>query len=315
MAFFSDLHRGALALSVLLWSGCASAPAGQGSDASPRAIACSLAGPSDRPFESLSHLFESGNPGYGLTWIAEANGCEADDSARVIFVQTGECRGTIASSDDSEEATTSELRVGDIVVLRAGESIAFEPQISALVFDVPMAPPASVPTFVRPDFDPLLTDTPGGCAEEDDAYRRILLTWQGKVGPYLYHAINAHRVRILDSFTHYHPKEGGFDEFYLVQEAPPGAELIVSEHLDAIQGLAAVTRDDVQDLLRRIPLSAGDLIYLPRTVVHRGLGGAVVQVITVPGFVPGAEIGVDSDLTKLNRRLGLSGDQALPVHR
>ncbi|MGK0483173.1 MAG: hypothetical protein ACJAQ3_003155, partial [Planctomycetota bacterium] len=149
----------------------------------------------------------------------------------------------------------------------------------------------------------------------DDAYRRILLTWQGKVGPYLYHAINAHRVRILDSFTHYHPKEGGFDEFYLVQEAPPGAELIVSEHLDAIQGLAAVTRDDVQDLLRRIPLSAGDLIYLPRTVVHRGLGGAVVQVITVPGFVPGAEIGVDSDLTKLNRRLGLSGDQALPVHR
>ena len=81
-----------------------------------------------------------------------------------------------------------------------------------------------------------------------------------------------------------------------------------------LTGVAAVTRADVEGLVRRIPLRTGDLVYLPRGVVHRGIGGAVVQVITIPGFVPGAEIGVDDALQSLNDRLGLRGSAALPVH-
>lgn len=277
--------------------------------ARPQAMSTVLANGSST-FEGLRAAFAAKNPGYGLSWYPNLAADRAGVSTRVHFIQDGECRATVTKASPSR----SELRVGDIVVLRAGEALTCDAPMSSLCFDIPTPPPGSIPTFVRPDFDPLITDKPGGCAEEEDAYRRILLTWQGKVGPYLYHAINAHRVRILDSFTHYHPAEGGFDEFYLVQEAPPGAELIVSEHLDVIQGIAAVTRDDIPNLLRRIPLTAGDLVYLPRTVVHRGLGGAVVQVITVPGFVPGAEIGVDGDLERLNQTFGLVAPEALPVH-
>ncbi|QDV09643.1 hypothetical protein Poly30_52010 [Planctomycetes bacterium Poly30] len=303
---------------ALIASGCASDPNGVETAEAPgrptaRAVILSESSVlSERldAFEDLRAEFAARNPGYGLAWNPKLELDSADEATRVHFVQGGACAATVTSTEER----SSDLRVGDIVVLRAGESLRCDAPIASLRFEIPTPPPDAVPTFVRPDFDPLITDKPGGCAEEEDAYRRILLTWQGKVGPYLYHAINAHRVRILDSFTHYHPAEGGFDEFYLVQEAPEGAELIVSEHLDAIQGIAAVTRDDIPELLRRIPLSAGDLVYLPRTVVHRGLGGAVVQVITVPGFIPGAEIGVDAELARLNQRLGLVAPEALPVH-
>ena len=44
------------------------------------------------------------------------------------------------------------------------------------------------------------------------------------------------------------------------------------------------------------------------------MGGVLAQVITVPGFVPGAEIGVDEQLVRINERLGLTEERALPVH-
>jgi hypothetical protein len=58
----------------------------------------------------------------------------------------------------------------------------------------------------------------------------------------------------------------------------------------------------------------GDLVYLPRGVVHRGFGGVVAQVITVPGFIPGSEIGVDHHLRAINERLDLNVDEALPFN-
>jgi hypothetical protein len=48
--------------------------------------------------------------------------------------------------------------------------------------------------------------------------------------------------------------------------------------------------------------------------MHRGLGGALVQVISVPGFVPRSEIGLDHHLWAINKQLGLRGDAALPFH-
>ena len=56
----------------------------------------------------------------------------------------------------------------------------------------------------------------------------------------------------------------------------------------------------------------GDLIYLPRGTIHRGVWGVLAQVITVPGFKPGAEIGVDHHLKKINTNLGLEGDERVP---
>jgi len=166
---------------------------------------------------------------------------------------------------------------------------------------------------VRPDWDPRITDTPGGCATETGAYRRILLTWLPENGPYLSHALNAHRVRITDSFTHYHPVEGGFDELYLVQMVQPGARLLTSDRTAAIEA-RSVTRADAATVFEETPLAVGDLVYLPRGTLHRGLGGVLAQVIAAPGFRPGTEIGVDDDLAALNRELGLTGDSALPVH-
>ncbi|NJK83644.1 MAG: hypothetical protein HC912_07325 [Saprospiraceae bacterium] len=174
--------------------------------------------------------------------------------------------------------------------------------------------PEHLPLFIRPDWDENITDTPGGCATETGAYRRILLTWLGRVGPYLYHSLNAHRVRIMDSFTHYHPKEGGFDEFYLVQMAMPGAKIITGERVDLVENYEQLSEAQAKALLTITPLHVGDLVYLPRGVIHRGVGGALVQVITVPGFIPKSEIGVDYYLRKINERFDLKGKEALPFN-
>ena len=37
-------------------------------------------------------------------------------------------------------------------------------------------------------------------------------------------------------------------------------------------------------------------------------------MITVPGFIPGSEIGVDHHLRAINERLGLRGERALPFN-
>jgi putative heme-binding domain-containing protein len=288
------------------------APGADGSDQRQSRVLEAQLELADQPgLAELVEAFAAANPGYGLRWLPKApREWRPTTAAMIAFVQHGVGDARIVSRAGEE---TSPVRSGDVIVVRRGATLELS-GVSALAFDVPTSPPDDVPTFVRPDFDARITDTPGGCAEESDAYRRILLTWEAKNGPYVFHALNAHRVRILDSFTHYHPREGGFDEFYLVQSAPPGAELLVSEQLDVLLGVAAVVREDVPHLIRRIPLTAGDLLYIPRGVVHRGLGGAVVQVVTVPGFVPGAEIGMDDAIRTLNARLGLSGARALPVH-
>ena len=96
----------------------------------------------------------------------------------------------------------------------------------------------------------------------------------------------------------------------------PGARIIVSEKTAIIvedEG-DAVRPDQIDGLLESHSLEVGDLVYLPRGVVHRGVGGALVQVITVPGFRPGAEIGVDHLLRKINGRFDLSGGRALPYN-
>ena len=263
-------------------------------------------GASSPSFLQLQKQFEGANPGHAISWSPKCREFQAMQTT-VAFVQTG--AGTV-----SINKIKSDFSVGDLYCLSKGKRIQFQPAAGILFFTFPKPFAKKPPPIIRPDWDENITDIPGGCATEGDAYRRILLTWQKKNGPYISHQINAHRVRIHDSFTHYHPKVGGFDEFYLVQEAPPGARLIVSENLASILNPKGLTAKLIPKLLREIPLKVNQLVYLPRGTIHRGVGGAVVQVITTPGFIPGAEISVDKNLAAINKQFGLKGNETLPIH-
>lgn len=257
-------------------------------------------------FQAIQATFAASNPGYSMDYIHQSNQIIKNEDNRIVFIQQG--GGTM----DINGHGSSKFSIGDILALRPGDQIYADSLFSALVISTPDIIPRSIPSFIRPDWDPGITDVPGGCATATNAYRRILLTWKESVGPYVYHSVNAHRVRIMDSFSHYHPKEGGFDEFYLVQMAAPTAKLLTSQKVDQIENNTGLTKSNSQALLDSHSLKVGDLVYLPRGMMHRGLGNALVQVITVPGFIPGAEIGVDHHLLSLNRRLGF---MAIPYNK
>lgn len=257
---------------------------------------------------AIQKAFKERNPGYEVFYHQDMATMPPEDYHRVLFIQEDSATITLSDRQSSEVAT------GDIVLLEKSASWKSDKPVSLLSFKVPDAFPDDLPTFIRPDWDPGITDIPGGCATDSNAYRRILLTWLGKVGPYQYHALNAHRVRIMDSFSHYHPVDNGFDEFYLVQMAMDDASIITSEKTDKITRPQSVKPEEADDLLSRTKLQVGDLVYLPRGVVHRGVDGVLAQVITVPGFIPKSEIGVDHHLLEINLRLGLSGDEALPYN-
>lgn len=266
-------------------------------------------------FARIKESFQAANPGYGMAFQPAATEIAAEDGSRLVFVQSPiEEEPATAEVHRAKGVASIELHVGDIAVLRPGERLTAAPAIAALVFDVPDAPADTLPAAIRPDWDPDITDVPGGCATETGAYRRILLTWLKENGPYTYHGLNAHRVRITDSFTHYHPVDTGFDEFYLVQMSNDNDQLLTSYHASDIESPQTMTPELAQQLFDVHDVRAGDLIYLPRGVIHRGLGGVLAQVITVPGFRPGAEIGVDHHLLAINQQLGLEGEDALPYN-
>lgn len=266
-----------------------------------------LSSPDHSGFSQLKAAFEERNEGYTLQYAANTKAIESIGNT-IIFIQQGGGTATLSTGEQSK------FSVGDIISLTPSTALQSDSLLSALIFTVPDTFPSNIPTFIRPDWDMNITDTPGGCATETNAYRRILLTWRNKVGPYLFHSLNAHRVRIMDSFSHYHPIKGGFDEFYLVQMAQPKARIITSNKVDQIEEFQNLTEKDAGNLLQSTPINVGDLVYLPRGVMHRGLGGVLAQVITVPGFIPGSEIGVDHHLRAINEKLKLKGEAALPYN-
>ena len=259
-------------------------------------------------FQAIQKAFVHNNPGYDLAYFQGIKKLNSSTQNRVVFIQEGGGTATLSGNQSSK------FSVGEIILLKPDTELSTDSLFSGLVFIVPEAIPENIPAFIRPDWDPKITDTPGGCATETNAYRRILLTWLNKVGPYQFHAINAHRVRIMDSFTHYHPIEGGFDEFYLVQMVMPEGQLITSSKLDLIKDPENLKRDQVSGLLQTTKLQVGDLVYLPRGVIHRGLNGVLAQVITIPGFVPKSEIGIDHYIKQINDKFNLKGEDALPFN-
>jgi hypothetical protein len=269
-------------------------------------------------FNAIRMAFSERNPGYDMEYLPAVKKLEPRDQTQVAFVQAidgvtnQEVEGIATIVEPSGIQSESQVIVGDIIVLNKGNRLQTDTELGLLVFQVPQEPQRELPGFIRPDWDPNITDVPGGCATGIDAYRRILLTWREEVGAYIYHALNAHRVRITDSFSHYHPIEGGFDEFYLVQMVKPGARIITSEKTEMIIRPEKITKSQVDGLIQERELKVGDLVYIPRGVIHRGYGGVLAQVITVPGFIPGSEIGVDHHIRVINERLNLSDSEALP---
>ena len=263
----------------------------------------------DPAFAALRHAFVRRNPGYDIQYEPAATSLAGDPTTRIVFIQRGS--GSMSLSPDGHQ---SDVDVGDIVLMRPGERAPMDTEIDCLIFTSPEPLPEHLPAFIRPDWDENITDTVGGCATETGAYRRILLTWLEQNGSYVYHALNAHRVRITDSFTHYHPLQGGFDEFYLVQMVQPNARIITSDRVDLIEDPQTIDVETARSLLTETKLRVGDLVYLPRGVAHRGIDGVLAQVIAAPGFRPGAEIGLDHYLLAINKRLGLAGQGALPYN-
>lgn len=262
--------------------------------------------PAPAAFAELRAAFCARNPGHDLEWQPACRGLATAAQPRVAFVQGG-------SATVQPPGSGAAVAIGDLILLRAGTALVADAPLDLLVFTLPDALPDDLPPVIRPDHDPRISDTPGGCATEAAAYRRLALTWEAQNGPYRCRALNAHRVNVRDSFTHYHPRHGGFDEFYLVQGTLPGARLLTSDRLDDILAPEQLDAASARTLLQSTLLRTGDLVYLPRGVVHRGLGGVLAQVITLPGFVPGAEVPVDRELLAIRERFELGADE-LPVH-
>ncbi len=261
-------------------------------------------------FNQIRYQFSIANPGYDLSYFNQVKSIGASDDHRLLFIQKG------GGTANIQKENPSKISIGDIVYLKNSRSFHVDSLVDVLVFTIPSPLPKDVPSYIRPDWDPNITDVVGGCATETNAYRRILLTWLGKNGTYLYHGLNAHRVRITNSFTHYHPVDNGFDEFYLVQMATPDAKLITSNKVELITNPSTIKKPQLTNLLQETPLKVGDLVYIPKGVAHRGVGGALVQVITVPGFLPGSEIGIDHHLRAINDRFSLGdGSKKLPFNQ
>lgn len=311
---FLTARSRSMAISVFLLPllvGCAGTPLGiENREVRPSIARLGSTNGDPDGFAALRSSFRLRNSGYDVSFQRNTRALVTYSKTRAAFVQSGEARAEISGGLLHR---SSNLSIGDIVILRPGEGLLADEPLSFVVFEIPDNPPNQLPSYIRPDWDPTITDTPGGCAEEEGAYRRILLTWNPEVGPYIWHGINAHRVRISDSFSHYHPVEGGFDEFYLVQMVQPGGHILTSPHVKAIES-RDVDRNQVAELMRRDNLAIGDLVYMPRGLIHRGLGGVLAQVITVPGFRPGAEVGVDHHLRAINEKLQLSEEEAIPYH-
>ena len=274
----------------------------------PEALVAHLATGKDSNFEKIQQDFAERNPGYGLSYVSNTHEINPKPHPQIAFVQKGGGTAKLSGGDSSK------VSVGDIIWLGSDDGLTLDSALSFLVFQVPESPSDSVPHVIRTDWDPLITDTPGGCATETGAYRRVLLTWLRNNGPYTFPHLNAHRVRIMDSFSHYHPQEGGFDEFYLVQMVMDGGKILTSNRVDLIENPDQLSHSQAQTLFSSTSLQVGDLVYLPRGVIHRGLDGVLAQVITVPGFVPGAEIGVDHHLKRINDLLKLEGEEQVPYN-
>ena len=143
-----------------------------------------------------------------------------------------------------------------------------------------------------------LLDTAGGCSPGFDPFRRLPITWVPASTGDGINFFNNHVVNIPaeNSPTHFHPQKpigGGIAqfEFYLVLD--PAVYNLSTAGLES----AIILFPDLADLARyeKIPLQPGMIVSMPPGTGHRGLN-VFASVMTVPGFKPGNELYIDSDI-------------------
>ena len=237
---------------------------------------------------TLRSMFRQRNPGYDIEYMAGVSHIPSARTARIVFVQE-ETAGR-SSYPAMVNERHSETGGGDIIVLRSGESLDTKHAMDFLMFTVPSDLPDELPTFIRPDWDERITDTPGGCATETGAYRRILLTWLEKNGPYILHGrstpiacaspipsrtITRSRAASTSS-TSCRWCSRADDSSSAGTRVQNRSSLTGSLSIDGAKSRCSRTH----------ALEVGDLVYIPRGIIHRGVGGVLAQVITDPRLPP-----------------------------
>jgi len=289
--------RTLLAATLFLAGGCATAS---------RSLASApvhVHGGAPRNWARLCRAVEVAHPGIRARHVALSR-TGADKRPRLLLVTQGS--GPVGV----QRRSTRVARVvgpGDLVFLREGQVLSTESPIQALELRMSSPLPTGLPTFIgfaestHPDSE---------ASSGKEPLRVDVLDWQPGGAP-AYADLNVKLVQLDDAPTHYHPEEGGFDEVVFVRDAEPGAGVLLSTKREAIE-TRTVERAEVSTLLRPIALTAGDVLFVPRGLVHRPRGRSSVVVIALPGFVPGGEVRLDDDLRAINAALELEGDAALP---
>ena len=72
----------------------------------------------------LRKAFIRRNPGYDLAYHKSLDSLTAEHGPHVLFVQSGKATAKVSQ-------TSSEIDVGDIVVLRAGQTLSVRPSVAA----------------------------------------------------------------------------------------------------------------------------------------------------------------------------------------
>ncbi len=147
-----------------------------------------------------------------------------------------------------------------------------------------------------------LRDTAGGCNTSTDGFRRLTMTWHCNTATADeadgINTVNSHVVNITaqSSRTHYHPAipvGGGKPQHEIYLALNPSAYSLNTygrdSHLHVFPDLTNLANHE------QIPLTPGDVVYIPPDTGHRAVD-AFVNVVTLPGFKPHNEVDLDAQI-------------------
>ena len=169
--------------------------------------------------DALARSFAERNPGSSIDFLPAARPTRRRRPSGGVRPAGPAGRGRWCGSLE-----TTPLRVGDLLPLKpGGRWSSTGPSISSCSIAEPLA--STVPSVIRPDFDPALTDSPGGCATDPGACRAPPHLGPA-AGPYVNRGFNCRRVRI-DGFHALPPGRRRLGRDLSRPGAPLGRELLV----------------------------------------------------------------------------------------
>ena len=220
--------------------------------------------------------------------------------ARVCIVTHGS--GMVGIKRQSTRLFRS-LGPGDLIFLQPGHELSTAAEIEGLVLSVPTPFPDALETLHTSSATP----SPAEDTKEREGWteeRIDILGGSAGVDHPTHPDVNVKRVHLAGAPTHYHPPAGGYDELVFILDAEAGAQVLWSDHREAIES-RRIAIAEVGKLFRSLPITKGDLLLVPRGVVHKPLGRSRSIVLALPGFLPEATVLLDEDLRAIALELGL----------